>query len=81
VSNNKDATLQQRGLEGFKATCTFSFIKPEERLGYMSTSFMIINRVVGAGIFDIPTILLLVVGSKGAALMAWLFGCLITWAG
>ena len=46
-----------------------------------SDSALMVNRVVGSGIFDLAPILLDLVGSKGAALCSWLLGCLVTLAG
>jgi hypothetical protein len=39
------------------------------------------DKVVGTGVFVQPAVVLACVGSKGASLMMWLLGSLVTWAG
>ena len=42
---------------------------------------LIFNRVVGGGIFITPALVLALVGSKGIAIVLWVIGGVIQWAG
>ncbi|KAF2807212.1 uncharacterized protein BDZ99DRAFT_392515, partial [Mytilinidion resinicola] len=44
-------------------------------------SAIILNKMFGTGIFVTPTVVLAIVNSKGVALLLWLVGGLLTWAG
>jgi len=50
-------------------------------LGLMSTTFLIIGRIIGTGIFSTPGSVTAGVGSVGAALMLWLLGLLLAFSG
>ena len=50
-------------------------------LGLMSTTFLIIGRIIGVGIFSTPGSVTLGVGSVGASLMLWLLGALLAFSG
>ncbi|KZF19615.1 high affinity methionine permease [Xylona heveae TC161] len=50
-------------------------------LGIVSTTFLIIGRMVGTGIFSTPSSITNSVGSVGAALLLWVFGLAISFAG
>ncbi|KAF2101337.1 amino acid transporter [Rhizodiscina lignyota] len=50
-------------------------------LGLFSTTFLIINRIIGTGIFSTPSSIVNSVGSVGAALMLWTLGFLLSFAG
>ncbi|KAK4639005.1 hypothetical protein QC761_702480 [Podospora bellae-mahoneyi] len=55
------------------------FVYPEERkLGTWSTAFLIINRVVGAGIFSTPSSIILSINSVGMTLLFWVLGGIMT---
>lgn len=55
---------------------------PEKRmLGYMSTAALIINKMIGTGIFSMPSSVLASTGSKGASLFLWVTGGLMTLSG
>ncbi|KAL7268527.1 hypothetical protein RUND412_008848 [Rhizina undulata] len=52
---------------------------PEKRrLGYLSTAALIINKMIGTGIFSTPSSVLQSTGSKGGAIMLWVAGALMT---
>ncbi|KAI5837444.1 amino acid permease-domain-containing protein [Morchella snyderi] len=56
--------------------------RPEKRmLGYISTSSLIINRMIGTGIFSKPSDILKKTGSKGGALLLWVVGGMMTLSG
>lgn len=50
-------------------------------LGLFSTTFLIIGRIIGTGIFSTPGSVTSSVGSVGAALMLWVLGLLLSFAG
>lgn len=50
-------------------------------LGLMSTTFLIIGRIIGTGIFSTPSSITASVSSVGAALMLWVLGGLLSFAG
>ena len=50
-------------------------------LGLFSTTFLIIGRIIGTGIFSTPSSVVAGVGSVGAAMMLWLLGLAIAFAG
>ncbi|RFU27127.1 hypothetical protein B7463_g9211, partial [Scytalidium lignicola] len=50
-------------------------------LGLVSTTFLIIGRIIGTGIFSTPSSITSSVGSVGAALMLWVLGALLSFAG
>lgn len=56
--------------------------RPEKRmLGYISTSSLIINRMIGTGIFSKPSDILKKTNSKGGALLLWVAGGMMTLSG
>ncbi|KFY14152.1 hypothetical protein V492_02829 [Pseudogymnoascus sp. VKM F-4246] len=50
-------------------------------LGLWSTTFLITGRIIGTGIFSTPASITGSVGSVGAALMLWVLGFLLSFAG
>jgi phosphatidylinositol 4-kinase len=55
------------------------FVFPEERrLGTWSTAFLIINRVVGTGIYSTPSSIIGYTDSVGATLLFWVLGGVMT---
>lgn len=55
---------------------------PERRmLGYMSTAALIINKMIGTGIFSKPSSVLANTGSKGASMFLWVTGGIMTLSG
>jgi amino acid transporter len=58
------------------------FVFPEDRkLGTWSTAFLIINRVVGAGIYSTPSAIIKYLNSVGVTLLFWVLGGLMTFCG
>lgn len=50
-------------------------------LGLWSTTFLIIGRIIGTGIFSTPSSIVESAGSVGAAFMLWLMGLVISFCG
>ncbi|KAF2084295.1 amino acid transporter [Saccharata proteae CBS 121410] len=50
-------------------------------LGIFSTTLLIIGRIIGTGIFSTPSSITSEVGSVGAALMLWVLGLALSFAG
>ncbi|KAK7535397.1 high affinity methionine permease [Phyllosticta citribraziliensis] len=50
-------------------------------LGLFSTTFLIIGRIIGTGIFSTPSSITESTGSVGAALLLWTLGLLLSFAG
>jgi len=46
-----------------------------------TSSTMILNRVVGTGVFVVPAPVLAISGSKGMSIILWLISAITTWAG
>lgn len=58
------------------------FIIPEDRkLGIFSTTILIVNRVVGTGLYSTPSAIIARTESVGATLLFWVLGGLMTFAG
>jgi hypothetical protein len=58
------------------------FVFPEDRkLGTWSTAFLIINRVVGAGIYSTPSAIIFSLDSVGVTLLFWVLGGFMTFCG
>ncbi|MCJ1465141.1 hypothetical protein MMC07_003757 [Pseudocyphellaria aurata] len=55
------------------------FVIPEDRkLGFFSTSLLIVNRMVGTGIFSTPSTIMQATDSVGVSLLFWLLGGITT---
>jgi len=67
-STNRDAIVTEAPKQPF-------------RLGYFSTACLIINRVIGTGIFSSPGTVIRGTNSTGATLLLWAAGCLYGFAG
>jgi len=58
------------------------FICTEDRnLGFFSVVFLIVNAVMGTGIFSTPSIVFKTVNNVGSALMLWMTGAILTLCG
>jgi len=53
----------------------------KRQIGVVSATFLIVNRVIGTGIFATPSAILSLSGSVGLALFIWVAGMLIAFAG
>ncbi|KAB8616626.1 hypothetical protein FH972_025961 [Carpinus fangiana] len=51
------------------------------KIGWSSAYILVISRVIGSGIFAMPGVIIQNVGSPGLALVLWVFGALVAWAG
>ncbi|KAJ6785469.1 hypothetical protein PWT90_01179 [Aphanocladium album] len=58
----------------------FSF-SDERKLGIMSTAFLIINNMIGTGIFSAPAAVFSATGSVGISLMMWFVGGILAFCG
>lgn len=61
-------------------------VKPEtstlgRKIGWSSAYILVISRVIGSGIFAMPGVIVQNVGSPGLALVIWVIGALVAWAG
>ncbi|OCL02043.1 amino acid transporter [Glonium stellatum] len=56
-------------------------VHQKEYLGLFSTSALILNKIIGTGIYESPKIVLSATGSKGISLIIWIIGCIMAWAG
>lgn len=56
-------------------------IPEKQKLGYISTAALIINKMIGTGIFSKPSAILKLTGSKGGALFLWTTGGVMTLTG
>ncbi|GAA5880685.1 hypothetical protein JCM1840_005172 [Sporobolomyces johnsonii] len=50
-------------------------------LGVFSTTFLVVGRIIGTGIFSTPSSILTAVGSLGAAMMLWVLGTVLSFCG
>lgn len=58
------------------------FVIPEDRkLGVFSTTLLIINRVIGTGIYSTPSAIIMGTDNVGASLLFWVLGGIMTFAG
>ncbi|KAK6337294.1 hypothetical protein TWF730_002700 [Orbilia blumenaviensis] len=56
-------------------------IPPEHKLGFFSVFSLIVNRMIGSGIFEQPSTVLAGCGSIGASLFVWAIGSLVAFSG
>ncbi|OCT53631.1 Low-affinity methionine permease [Cladophialophora carrionii] len=75
---HKAAVLDDRNVE--------NDVLPEEsaagrNIGWGSAYVLVISRVIGSGIFAMPGTIVQNVGSPGLALVLWVVGALVAWAG
>lgn len=56
-------------------------IAEKRKLGYMSTAALIINKMIGTGIFSKPSDILRSTGSKGGSMFMWVTGGFMTLSG
>ncbi|KAL5521490.1 hypothetical protein ACEPAF_2238 [Sanghuangporus sanghuang] len=57
------------------------FPKEKRQLGLTSAIFLIVNRIIGTGIYATPSVILQSCGSVGFSLLVWLLGAFIAAAG
>lgn len=79
-STSSDLVLGPTGDELVATTDTNAIVTevPKERfrLGYFSTACLVINRMIGTGIFNSPMAVIRGTKSTGGALLLWFFGIL-----
>jgi hypothetical protein len=51
------------------------------KIGVVSATFLIFNRIIGTGIFATPSVILKLTGSVGMSLVVWLLGMIIAMTG
>ncbi|CAZ86234.1 unnamed protein product [Tuber melanosporum] len=69
------------GGEKKKDAVFYAPIPEKQKLGYLSTAALIINKMIGTGIFSKPSSILRNTGSKGGALFLWVTGGVMTLTG
>ncbi|KNG45204.1 high-affinity methionine permease [Stemphylium lycopersici] len=52
-----------------------------QKLGYTATVFVILNKMIGTGIFSTPSGIFAVTGSVGVSLFLWIIGGILTFCG
>ncbi|KAI3322954.1 amino acid transporter [Xylariaceae sp. AK1471] len=58
--------------------CSVTFCGNDRKLGYVSTALLIVNRMIGTGIFSTPSTIMQATNSVGAALLFWVLGGLMS---
>ncbi|OGM46083.1 amino acids transporter [Aspergillus bombycis] len=56
-------------------------VQPYRRLGLLSTTFLITNRMIGTAIFSVPSAIAHSTGSAGASLVVWVAGYFLSFCG
>ncbi|KAF3291942.1 hypothetical protein TWF132_006447 [Orbilia oligospora] len=56
-------------------------IRDKDKMGKVSVFLLIINRMIGTGIFELPSTILAGCGSLGASLLLWFLGTTIAFCG
>ncbi|KAI9858088.1 MAG: hypothetical protein M1813_007900 [Trichoglossum hirsutum] len=56
-------------------------IREEHKLGYWSTAGVIANRMIGTGIFSVPSTVMRATDSTGASLLMWAVGGILAFCG
>ncbi|KAL0573026.1 hypothetical protein V5O48_008937 [Marasmius crinis-equi] len=69
-------SLEDDGGEGFD-----NVPKEKRQLGFLSAVSLIINRIIGTGIYATPSVILKTSGSVGVSLIMWILGASIAAAG
>lgn len=78
-SNGIGGGASPRGPDNSSLDDYHDFVYPEDRkLGTWSTAFLIINRVVGAGIYSTPSNISQNINSVGVTLLFWVLGGIMT---
>ncbi|PWW76825.1 hypothetical protein C7212DRAFT_295386 [Tuber magnatum] len=80
-NNKEEDSRDSRGEGRRKDAVYYAPIPEKQRLGYMSTAALIINKMIGTGIFSKPSSILRQTGSKGGALFLWVTGGVMTLTG
>ncbi|KAE8354943.1 amino acid/polyamine transporter I [Aspergillus coremiiformis] len=57
------------------------YTQPRRRLGLLSTTFLITNRMIGTAIFSVPSAIAHSTGSAGASLIIWVVGFILSFCG
>lgn len=64
-----------------EATAVISLDHNKKEIGYVSATFLMLNRMLGAGVFSTGSTIFILSGSVGAALMLWFAGTIIALSG
>ncbi|KAF3930360.1 hypothetical protein ABW19_dt0203560 [Dactylella cylindrospora] len=70
--------LRDRAREANLKTFVYHY---DDKLGYISVFCLIVNRMIGTGIFEQPSTILAGSGSPGASLLLWALGAIIAFSG
>ncbi|KAI5954538.1 MUP1 [Candida jiufengensis] len=55
--------------------------KNVKEIGIVSASFLMLNRMLGAGVFSTPAVILSLSGSVGTSLLLWVLGSVVAFSG
>jgi hypothetical protein len=78
-SPNEDILYRGSPIDDDASADYHDFVFPEDRkLGTWSTAFLIINRVVGSGIYSTPSAIIHSINSVGITLIFWVIGGIMT---
>ncbi|KAI5293652.1 hypothetical protein KEM52_005348 [Ascosphaera acerosa] len=72
-------TSQAGPMARMDPTATVGPAKP--RVGVVSATFLIFNRIIGTGVFATPGVIMQLTGSAGLSMLLWLAGTLIAMSG
>ena len=78
---NQARQSQSHESDNEKDRVVYKPIPEKHQLGYLSTAALIINKMIGTGIFSKPSAILKLTGSKGGALFLWVTGGIMTLTG
>ncbi|KAK6532178.1 hypothetical protein TWF694_003338 [Orbilia ellipsospora] len=71
---------QLRAAKAVSKLTKFNYVE-QDKLGYVGVFCLVINRMIGTGIFEQPSTILAGCGSLGASLFLWALGAIIAFSG
>ncbi|KAF3923019.1 hypothetical protein ABW20_dc0103985 [Dactylellina cionopaga] len=84
TNRKKNETIDADALPGYdrdqQAEQTFAF-DDSRKIGITGAGFLILNKMIGTGIFSTPSGIFAATGSVGVSLMLWVIGGLLTFCG
>lgn len=60
---------------------SFDLDNEKHKLGILSTTFLLLNKMIGTGIFSIPSSIYLLTGSVGGSILLWIIGGIVAFSG
>lgn len=79
ANESKDYDLESLPLENVGGIIQVDQNKKE--IGFVSATFLCLNRMIGSGVFSLGSTIFLLSGSVGGALMMWVAGSVIAFSG